>query len=166
MRGLRERFAQQLGYEVSDSQFVTVEPKRPPLNLGVPDSSRPEGLRTFQRFHLPGDFVEQHHELFVAFGGRVAGEKLLLETGMGYSGVPGEDYFPWLEVDARVFSRLLERSRERDELWFCVCDAEVENGFCLRGGTGWGMDTEYRGHWTLEVFGERWAALAEEMFDF
>lgn len=166
MLSLRERYSDYLGYEVSDEQFLTVWPPAPPLNIGLPDSPRPEGLRTFQRFHLPEDFVEKSYGLCEEFGRRVEEERLMLQTHMHYTGVPGEDFFPWLAVDARVFSRILEWSRTRGGRRVCVCDTKVENGFCLRIGGGWGMDTEYEGHWTLEVFGERWALLAEEVFDF
>lgn len=170
MSSLQERFSRALGYEVSDDQFLTVKPGASPLNVGVPDSSRPGGLRTFARFHLPGDFVEKNHEPLEAFGGRVGDGRLLLETLMWHSGVPGEELFPWLEVDARVFSLILEWSRSggpwRDGLWLCVCDPKIENGFCLREGTDWGMDTEFEGKWTLEVFGEKWVPIAEDMFKF
>lgn len=170
MRSLRERFSRALGYEVSDENFLTVKNGTPPLNIGLPHSSRPEGLRTFQRFHQPRDFVEKNHEALAAFGGRVGGGRLLLETLMGYSGEPGHDYFPWLEIDARVFTRILEWSRGGGPwgggLWLCVCDPRVENGFCLREATDDGMDTEYDDLWTLEVFGDKWVPIAEDVFGF
>jgi hypothetical protein len=169
MRSLRERFSGALGYEVSDENFLT-EPGGPPVNIGIPNSSRPVRLRTFQRFHQPGDFVEKHHEPLEAFGRRVGDGKLLMLTLMWYSGLQGENYARWLEVDASVFSLILEWSRGggpwRDGLWLCVCDPKVENGFCLREGTNWGMDTEYEDHWTLEVFGEKWVPIAENLFEF
>lgn len=169
MRKLRERYSDALGYEVSDEQFKTAEAGIWPLRIGDPNMPRPEGMRTFQRFHQPEGFVEQNHGLFELFGRRAVEGKLLMMTNMSYWGVPGEDFFYWIEVDGRVFSRILDWSRG-GELWsalpLSLCDPKVENGFHLREGTNWGMDPEYKGRWTFEVFGEDWVRVAEEVFDF
>jgi hypothetical protein len=150
-----------LGGEVSEQQFFTYDAGQRPIFLGVSSMPRPDDVRVFLRYHLPEDFVEKNHRIFEAFGERIGEEAVLLETKDGS--------FPWLKVEAGVFSRLLEWSREQESwwrFWFCVCDLKVENGFCLREGTNYGGDPEIEGQWTIEVFGEKWVTIAEAIFEF
>lgn len=161
LRSLRERFSHSLGGEVSEQMFFTYDAGQRPIFLGVSSMPRPDDVRVFLRYHLPEDFVEKNHRIIEAFGERIGEEAVLLETKDGS--------FPWLKVEAGVFSRLLEWSREQESwwrLWFCVCDLKVENGFCLREGTNYGGDPEIEGQWTIEVFGEKWVTIAEAIFEF
>ena len=174
LRFLRERFTRALGREVSDHDFLPYDFDRlRPAGVGSHSMLRPEGVPEFLRYHLEGDFVEKNCNLIEAFGACLAGRTLLLETRDAGA------YFPWLRVGADIFSDLPARfpktrawSRWSDDdtpwgrwVWFCVCDTEVKNGFCLREGTNWGMDDEYEGYWTLNVFGDVWAEMAEDLFD-